>query len=65
MKTKRETETYEFIKSYIIQHGHSPSGRIISKQFNIGLSSVYECINRLVKKGYLRKNMHRHGVSIV
>ena len=55
--TKKQALILEFIGSFILENGHSPSYREVAS--GVGLSSiasVSEHINNLIKKGYLIKN---------
>lgn len=52
--TPRQTEVYNFIKSFIAEHGYSPSFREIGKGCYIGsISTVAGHVDRLVKKGVI------------
>ena len=55
--TKKQTLILEFIDSFVLDNGYSPSYREIAS--GVGLSSiasVAEHINNLIEKGYLIKN---------
>ena len=54
--TKKQAETLEFIKSFISEHGYSPSYREIMNALNYNsLATVALHVNSLLKRGHLRK----------
>lgn len=56
MLTQRQKAVLDFIKSYITQHGVSPTLTEIDKKFELGSSSAaYQHVQALQRKGYLKK----------
>ena len=58
--TRRQREVYEFVRSFVAEHGYSPSLEEIGGE--LGLSSVatvHKHVQHLVAKGYLRKAWNR------
>ena len=54
--TKKQAETLEFIKSFITEHGYSPSYREIMNALNYNsVATVALHVNSLLKRGHLRK----------
>jgi repressor LexA len=58
--TRRQHEVYEFIRSFVVDQGYSPSLEEIAS--HLGLSSVatvHKHVQHLVEKGYLQKAWNR------
>lgn len=64
--TKRQTETLEFITSYIEKHGYAPSFDEIRDHFELSaLSTVHDRVSALVDKGFLiRSDRRERGLSL-
>lgn len=55
--TKRQKQILEFIKSYIKNHGMSPTIQEIKNKFKLSAqSTIHQHINELAKKGFIEKN---------
>lgn len=55
--TKKQTEVYEFIKTFIAERGYSPSLRDIRDGLGLSsVSAVAEHVDNLVRLGALRKS---------
>jgi site-specific DNA-methyltransferase (adenine-specific) len=54
--TKRQKQTYDFIKKYIRKHGISPTFEEIRKHLKLNaLSTISEHIDELIEKGFISK----------
>lgn len=54
--TKKQAQTLEFIKTFIAEHGYSPSYREIMNSLNYNsVATVALHVNSLLKRGHLRK----------
>lgn len=54
--TKKQAQTLEFIKTFISEHGYSPSYREIMNSLNYNsVATVALHVNSLLKRGHLRK----------
>ena len=53
--TPRQRETLEWVKGYIREHGMPPTVREIGDAFGIKSSSVFDLLQGLERKGYLRR----------
>jgi repressor LexA len=58
--TRRQREVYEFISSFVAQHGYSPSFEEIGKGLGLSsLATVHKHISNLEKKGLLKRDYNR------
>ncbi len=57
--TARQTEVFNFIKSYIANHGYPPTIREVGVGFGISVKGSYDHIKALEKKGYIKCNLKR------
>ena len=57
--TKRQHQTLEFIRDYRRRHGLSPTLEEIAGAFTISKVTVFEHIQALQAKGYIRKTKNR------
>ncbi len=48
---------YEFICTYILEHGYSPSQRDIARGCYINAASVIRYLDKLEAKGYIRREL--------
>jgi repressor LexA len=53
--TPRQRETLNWVKSFIQEHGMPPTVREIGRAFDIKSSSVFDLLQALERKGYLRR----------
>jgi SOS-response transcriptional repressor LexA len=53
--TQVQAETLAFIRSYIIQHGYSPTIAEMAKAEKINVNAISERIATLLKKGVITK----------
>jgi len=52
--TKKQTEIYEYVVSYMREHGYAPSYREIAGALGVGsTATVHEHVKNLERKGYL------------
>lgn len=59
--TKRQTEALAFIKSFIKEHGHSPTHREIADHLGLASKSgVHRIIESLTEQGKVRRVKYRH-----
>src|SRR5260221_10593332 len=67
MLTQRQKEVLDFIKSYIAEHGISPTLTEINNKFQMGSSSAaYQHVQALQRKGYLKKLPYQaRAISLV
>ncbi len=65
--TKKQTETLEFIKTFILEHGYSPSYREIMTALNYNsVATVALHVNSLLKRGHLKKiDHHARSLEVV
>lgn len=57
--TKKQRELLEFIRTFIAEHGYSPSYREIMNSLNYtSVATVSLHVNNLIKRGHLRKREH-------
>lgn len=54
--TPRQQETLDWIKEFIQKHSVPPTVREIGRAFHIKSSSVFDLLQSLVRKGYLRRS---------
>lgn len=58
--TRRQREVYDFIRSFVSDHGYSPSLEEIGSHFQLSsVATVHKHVQHLVDKGYLRKAWNR------
>lgn len=58
--TKRQREIYDFICSFVSDHGYSPSLEEIGSHFNLSsVATVHKHVQHLVEKRFLRKAWNR------
>lgn len=67
MLTQRQKDVLDFIKSYLVEHGISPTLTEIDKHFDMGSSSAaYQHVQALQRKGYLKKLPYQaRAISVV
>jgi repressor LexA len=53
--TSAQAETLAFIKSYIAQHGYSPTFAEIAKAQQVNVNAIGDRVAQLVKKGAVTK----------
>ena len=53
--TERQQSCFEWVAEYITEHGRSPTYQQIGERFGMKAPSVFDTVNSLVRKGYLRK----------
>jgi len=58
--TPKQLDTLEFIWSYSLVHGYSPTLQEIGDKFEVSKVTVFECVENLLSKGYI---FRRSGVS--
>lgn len=56
--TRRQKEVLSFIDDYLNEHGISPTLKEIAETMKVSKITVYEHVNALVEKDYLRKEPH-------
>lgn len=55
--TKRQSDTLNFIKEYIVSHGYPPTVREIGSALNVSSPATTQVhLDRLAEKGYIRKS---------
>lgn len=55
--TKKQTLVYDFVKTFIAEHGYSPSYRDIANGLGLSsVSAVAEHVNNLIRIGALRRS---------
>ena len=58
--TRRQREIFDFIRSFVAEHGYSPSLEEIGSEFGLrSVATVHKHVQHLVEKGYLRKAWNR------
>ena len=58
--TKRQREIYDYICSFVADHGYSPSLEEIGAHFNLSsVATVHKHVAHLVEKRFLRKSWNR------
>jgi repressor LexA len=58
--TRRQREIYDFVCSFIAEHGYSPSLEEIGARFELAsVATVHKHVAQLVAKGWLRKAWNR------
>jgi repressor LexA len=58
--TRRQREIYDFVCSFISEHGYSPSLEEIGERFGLAsVATVHKHVAQLVAKGWLRKSWNR------
>ncbi|WP_431785723.1 LexA repressor [Paenibacillus lactis] len=64
--TRRQYEVLEFIKSFIARNGYSPTVREISEHMGYSsASTAFSIVERLIKKGKIRKNRGPRTIHLV
>lgn len=64
--TRRQYEVLEFIKAFISKNGYSPTVREIREHMGYNSASTAFCIvERLIKKGQIRKNRGPRTIHLV
>ncbi|MBU4000389.1 transcriptional repressor LexA, partial [Patescibacteria group bacterium] len=63
--TKKQKEVLDFIAFYLTKHGVSPTIAEIGRHFKRAVGTVHEHIEKLAKKGYIKKTNNIRGVQIV
>ena len=65
--TKRQREVFEFIKTFIDEHGYSPSLEEVAKGLGLSsLATVHKHLTNLGEKGLIRRHWNRgRGIEIV
>lgn len=51
----REQQVYDFVKSYIHEHGKAPYTTEVAEYLGVCRETAYIYINRVVKKGFLER----------
>ena len=58
--TRRQREVYDFIRSFVVEKGYSPSLEEIGAEFGLSsVATVHKHVHHLVEKGFLRKSWNR------
>jgi repressor LexA len=58
--TRRQREIYDFVCSFIAEHGYSPSLEEIGARFELAsVATVHKHVAQLVAKGWLKKSWNR------
>jgi repressor LexA len=58
--TRRQREIYDYVCSFIAEHGYSPSLEEIGARFELAsVATVHKHVAQLVAKGWLRKSWNR------
>ena len=58
--TKRQREIYDYIQSFLEQHGYAPSLEEIAAEFGLSsVATVHEHIRNLEAKGIIKRDAHR------
>lgn len=63
MLTKKQKKIYDFVTSFIEKKDYSPSLKEIGGHFKLAVSTIYEHIEGIKSKGYLKKRK-KHARSI-
>jgi repressor LexA len=63
--TEKQQKIINFIKSYIEKQSYPPSYDEIAQHFKIKKPSVFDHLNALVKKGYLKKLTYRARTLVI
>ena len=59
--TKRQEDTLNFIKEYIVSNGYPPTVREIAKELNVSSPATVQAhLDRLADKGYIRKGNNKN-----
>ena len=59
--TKRQEDTLNFIKGYIVEHGYPPTVREIAKELNVSSPATVQAhLDRLADKGYIKKGSNKN-----
>ncbi len=64
---QRERRVFEYINQYIQRHGYAPTLMEIAEGIGVNaVSTVHEHVERLVKKGYIKKTIgYERGMEII
>ena len=59
--TKRQEDTLNFIKEYIVEHGYPPTVREIAKELDVSSPATVQAhLDRLADKGYIKKGSNKN-----
>jgi len=59
--TKRQEDTLNFIKEYIVSHGYPPTVREIAKELDVSSPATVQAhLDRLADKGYIKKGSNKN-----
>jgi repressor LexA len=59
--TKRQEDTLNFIKEYIVAHGYPPTVREIAKELDVSSPATVQAhLDRLADKGYIKKGSNKN-----
>ena len=59
--TKRQQDTLNYIKEYIVSNGYPPTVREIAKELNVSSPATVQAhLDRLADKGYIRKGNNKN-----
>ena len=59
--TKRQEDTLNFIKEYIVSNGYPPTVREIAKELNVSSPATVQAhLDRLADKGYIKKGNNKN-----
>lgn len=57
--TTRQKEVLSFIQRFRELHGYVPSYREIARHFSVNVRAIYDILNALKEKGYVRHSPHK------
>ena len=59
--TKRQEDTLQFIKEYIVSHGYPPTVREIAEALNVSSPATIQAhLDGLADKGYIKKGSNKN-----
>lgn len=59
--TKRQEDTLNFIKEYIVAHGYPPTVRELAKELDVSSPATVQAhLDRLADKGYIKKGSNKN-----
>lgn len=63
--TKKQSEIYHFLTTYVQEHGYPPTHTEIQEHFGFrSTNAVHQFLKALERKGYIKRSKKRHARSI-
>lgn len=61
-KQIKQEQTFNYIKTYIVNHGYAPSMREIAEGMGISISMVHGYMQSLIQSGQLETDVSEKGI---